>query len=55
LSFTGLPDSNLDEFAGNIGIHKLKALFARNLPAIEPALKKHSLVELDCSEVRVVV
>jgi hypothetical protein len=33
----------------------LKELFARNLPAIEQALKKHSLVELDRSEVRVLV
>ena len=40
---------------GNIGIRELKGLFARNLPAIEQALKKHSLVELDRSEVRVVV
>lgn len=40
---------------GNIGIRELKELFARNLPAIEQALKKHSLVELDRSEVRVVV
>jgi predicted nuclease of predicted toxin-antitoxin system len=40
---------------GNIGIRELKALFARNLPLIEQALEKHSLVELDHSEVRVVV
>jgi predicted nuclease of predicted toxin-antitoxin system len=40
---------------GNIGIRELKTLFARNLPAIEKALKKHSLVELDRSSVRVVV
>jgi hypothetical protein len=39
----------------NIGIRELKELFARNLPAIEQALKKHSLVELDRSEVRVLV
>ena len=40
---------------GNIGLRELKDLFARNLPAIESALKKHSLVELDRSAVRVVV
>jgi hypothetical protein len=40
---------------GNIGIRELKELFARNLPLIEKALKKHSLVELDRSEVRVIV
>jgi predicted nuclease of predicted toxin-antitoxin system len=40
---------------GNIGIQELKQLFARNLPAIEKALKKHSLVELDRSAVRVVI
>jgi len=40
---------------GNIGIKELKELFARNLPAIESALEKHSLVELDCSTVRAVV
>jgi predicted nuclease of predicted toxin-antitoxin system len=40
---------------GNVGIQELKQLFARNLPAIEKALKKHSLVELDRSAVRVVV
>jgi predicted nuclease of predicted toxin-antitoxin system len=40
---------------GNIGIRELKELFVRNLSAIERALKKHSLVELDRSEVRVVV
>jgi predicted nuclease of predicted toxin-antitoxin system len=39
---------------GNIGIGELKELFARNLPAIEHALRKHSLVELDRSCVRVV-
>lgn len=39
---------------GNIGIRELKELFARNLPLIEKALKKHSLVELDRSQVRVV-
>jgi predicted nuclease of predicted toxin-antitoxin system len=37
------------------GIRELKKLFARNLPVIEQALKKHSLVELDRSEVRVAV
>jgi predicted nuclease of predicted toxin-antitoxin system len=40
---------------GNIGIHELKVLFARNLPALEKALKKHSLVELDRQAVRAVV
>ena len=40
---------------GNTGIRELKELFARNLPLIEKALKKHSLVELDRSEVRVIV
>jgi len=40
---------------GNIGVQELKGLFARNLPVIEQALKNHSLVELDRSEVRVVV
>ena len=40
---------------GNIGLRELKELFTRNLPAIEKALKKHSLVELDRSAVRVVV
>ena len=40
---------------GNIGIRELNELFARNLPLIEKALKKYSLVELDRSEVRVVV
>jgi predicted nuclease of predicted toxin-antitoxin system len=40
---------------GNIGIRDLKDLFARNLPVIEKALKRHSLVELDRSAVRVVV
>jgi predicted nuclease of predicted toxin-antitoxin system len=39
----------------NIGISELHKLFARNLPAIEKALTKHSLVELDRSEVRIVV
>ena len=40
---------------GNIGVLELKNLFARNLPAIEKALENHSLVELDRSEVRVVI
>jgi predicted nuclease of predicted toxin-antitoxin system len=40
---------------GNIGIRELKDLFARNLPLIKKALKRHSLVELDRSEVRVIV
>ena len=40
---------------GNIGVRALKELFARNLPAIEKALAKHSLVELDREAVRVVV
>lgn len=40
---------------GNIGIRELKDLFARNLPAIEKALKRHSLVELDRTAVRIVV
>ena len=40
---------------GNIDIRELKELFERNLPLIERALKTHSLVELDRSEVRIVV
>jgi predicted nuclease of predicted toxin-antitoxin system len=40
---------------GNIGISELQELFAKNLPAIEKALKRHSLVELDRSEIRIVV
>jgi predicted nuclease of predicted toxin-antitoxin system len=40
---------------GNIGISELHKLFARNLPAIEKALKRHSLVESDRSKVRVIV
>lgn len=40
---------------GNIGIEELKKLFARNLAAIEQALKKHSLVELDRSTLRIIV
>lgn len=40
---------------GNVGILELKTLFARNLPALEKALKKHSLVELDRATVRIVV
>jgi len=40
---------------GNIGIRELKELFGRNLPVIERALKRHSLVELDRTAVRVVV
>jgi predicted nuclease of predicted toxin-antitoxin system len=40
---------------GNVGVQELKNLFARNLPLIEKALKKHSLVELDRSAVRVVI
>jgi predicted nuclease of predicted toxin-antitoxin system len=40
---------------GNIGVRELKELFERNLPLIERALKKHALLELDRSEVRVVV
>jgi predicted nuclease of predicted toxin-antitoxin system len=40
---------------GNISLRDLKELFARNLPLIEQALKKHSLVELDRSEVRAIV
>ncbi len=40
---------------GNISISELHKLFARNLPAIEKALKRHSLVELDRSEVRIVI
>ncbi|MFM2295855.1 MAG: hypothetical protein RLZZ350_2268 [Verrucomicrobiota bacterium] len=40
---------------GNIGVRELKDLFTRNLPAIEMALSKHSLVELDRVSVRVVV
>jgi predicted nuclease of predicted toxin-antitoxin system len=40
---------------GNIGISELQKLFAQNLPAIEKALKRHSLVELDRSEIRIVV
>jgi predicted nuclease of predicted toxin-antitoxin system len=40
---------------GNIGISELQKLFAKNLPTIEKALKKHSLVELDRSELRIVI
>jgi predicted nuclease of predicted toxin-antitoxin system len=40
---------------GNIGISELQNLFAKNLPEIEKALKKHSLVELDRSELRIVI
>ncbi len=40
---------------GNIGLRELKELFAHNLPMLEKALKKHSLVELDRQAVRVVV
>ena len=40
---------------GNIGVRELKELFAKNLPTIERALAKHSLVELDRKSVRVVV
>lgn len=40
---------------GNIGVRDLKNLFARNLLVIEQALENHSLVELDRSEVRVVI
>jgi predicted nuclease of predicted toxin-antitoxin system len=40
---------------GNIGISELQNLFAKNLPAIESALKRHSLVELDRSELRIVI
>src|ERR1700722_4509805 len=40
---------------GNIGISDLSKIFARNLPAIEAALKKHSLIELHLSELRVVL
>ncbi len=40
---------------GNISISELHKLFARNLPAIEKALERHSLVELDRSEMRIVV
>jgi len=39
---------------GNIGVRELKELFARHLPQIEKALRRHSLVELDRSSVRVV-
>jgi len=40
---------------GNIGSRELIDLFARNLPLIERALKKYSLVELDRSKLRIVV
>jgi hypothetical protein len=40
---------------GNIGISELNEIFARNLPAIEAALKGHSLIELHLSEIRIVV
>jgi len=40
---------------GNIGISELQELFAKNLPAIEKALKKQSLVELDRSKLRIVI
>lgn len=39
---------------GNIGVRELKELFARHLPRIERALRRHSLVELDRTAVRVV-
>ena len=39
----------------NIGISELQKLFAKNLPAIEKALRKHSVVELDRSELRIVI
>jgi predicted nuclease of predicted toxin-antitoxin system len=40
---------------GNIGIWELQKLFAKNLPSIEKMLRKHSLVELDRSELRIVI
>ena len=40
---------------GNIGLRELKELFAHNLTDIEQALKKNSLVELDRSELRIVL
>jgi predicted nuclease of predicted toxin-antitoxin system len=40
---------------GNIGVRELKELFARNLPKIERALARHSLVEVDRTTVHVVV
>ncbi len=39
---------------GNIGVHELKELFQKHLPAILQALKNHSLVELDRKAVRIV-
>ena len=36
---------------GNISTRDLRALFERNLPAIEAALRRHTLVEIDRSAV----
>jgi predicted nuclease of predicted toxin-antitoxin system len=40
---------------GNISTRDLRALFERNLPAIEAALEHHTLVEIDRLEVTPVV
>jgi predicted nuclease of predicted toxin-antitoxin system len=40
---------------GNIRTRDLKVLFERHLPAIMTALEQNSLVELDHSEIRVVM
>lgn len=41
--------------AGNMGVSELQELFAKNLSTIEKALKRHSLVELDRSKLRIVI
>jgi predicted nuclease of predicted toxin-antitoxin system len=40
---------------GNISTRDLHALFERNLPEIEAALERHTLVEIDRLEVTPVV
>ncbi len=40
---------------GNIGVRELQELFRRNLPSIEQALQKYSLVEIYRETVRVIV
>ena len=51
----GKPWKLLLVCTGNIRARDLKALFERHLPEIVAALEKNSLVELDRSEVRVVI
>ena len=43
----GRPWKLLSVKTGNISTRELRALFARNLPAIEAAFQAHSLVEID--------